>query len=319
VATRTGVPTSAFCEILETSQDGIPATLQDDAERLSQELLEAACEERLEQLLRVVWEAAEDEERWLQRIRAGLLALLGFLDADPQWAGLLILERPFDETATAACTRRVQAALAEVLDETRGEVIVGAELAPSTELIAELVLTGVFSVIRAHMLKGESRPLVTLTPWLMSSIVEPYLGRGAAKADIARAPAAAAVTQTRAEIVPIRPHRNNMAALRAIASVPRSSNPQIARATGLSSKQTSEAVRLLEERGLIENASRALAPREPNAWLLTAYGNRLLAVITDSFAAASLREQEEALPKRASRRSKTRPGVQPGRAARRAA
>ena len=41
--------------------------------------------EGLERLSDAVVEASGREERWLERLRAGLVALLGFLDDEPKW------------------------------------------------------------------------------------------------------------------------------------------------------------------------------------------------------------------------------------------
>jgi hypothetical protein len=277
----------------------------------------------LERLSRVVREAAGGEVCWLERIGAGVRALLGFLDAEPLWAGLLVLEQsyklPFEGALASECVRRVQRALDVVLEEGRGEVIVGADINPPTALIAELVTLGGLSLIRMSMLRQPNTPLVDLAALLMSSIVVPYLSGGAAKADL-RAEAdlaAAAVSEVpaRAAVVPIRPQPHTLLALNVLASAPFLSTPELAAAVGLDSKQASKALRLFEQRGLIENASSGLEPREPNAWLLTPYGHRVLALITDSFAAAG-RKEHDGLPKRAPRRHARRSGAQGTRQAR---
>jgi DNA-binding MarR family transcriptional regulator len=264
-------------------------------------------EEGLERLSRVVLDAAGGGECWLERIGAGVLALLGFLDDEPLWAGALVLEQLFDEAFEGAlaseCARCVHSALGVVLEEGRGEVIVGADINPSTALIAELVTLGALSLIRMSMLRQPNTPLVELAPLLMSSIVVPYLGRGAAKADRRASvdPAAAAESEApaRAAVVPIRPQPHALLVLRLLASTPLSSNREIGLTTGMDSKQISKAVRLFEQRGLIENARSGLAPREPNAWLLTPYGDRILELIAQSFAAAV--KEYDGLPKRAPR------------------
>jgi hypothetical protein len=256
-----------------------------------------------------VLDAAGGGECWLERIGAGLGALLGFLDDEPLWAGLLILEQPpelpFEGARASECVRRVHCALGVVLQEGRGEVIVGADINPSTALIAELVTLGGLSLIRMSMLRQPNTPLVDLAPLLMSAIVVPYLGRGAAKAD-RRAEAnftaaAASEVPVRAEVVPIRPQPHTLLALNVLASSPFSSNPELAAAMGVDSRQASKALRLFEQRGLIENARSGLEPREPNAWLLTPYGHRVLELIAESFAAAGRREST-APPTRVSRR-----------------
>ncbi len=49
----------------------------------------------MERLSRVVLDAAGGGVCWLERIGAGLVALLGFLDEEPLWAGVLVLEQPY--------------------------------------------------------------------------------------------------------------------------------------------------------------------------------------------------------------------------------
>ncbi len=261
--------------------------------------------EGLERLSRAVSEAGRREESWLERIHAGLLAVLAFLDGQPQWASL-ILEWPLQDVAAIECTRRVHRALREVLDEGRGEVIVGTDLSPPTALIAELALTGVMSLIRAQMLKDEGTELVELAPQLMASIVVPYLGRGAARADLASSPTAHAdSTRSRAQVVPIRPHPRIMLALRTIASASGLTNHEIAIAVGITDEgggHTSRLLRPLEQRGLIENAKLRRVPHEPNGWLLTPYGHRVLGLIDDGLASARHAEERAALAQPAARR-----------------
>jgi hypothetical protein len=243
--------------------------------------------------------------------------VLECLDAEPLWGRSLILERP-PQVLLVECTRRVHQALAEVLREGRGEVIVGADLAPSTELIAELVTLAVFSVVRARMLRGRRTRLVELAPALMRFIVVPYLGRGAAKADLVGTPAAD--SEPRAMVVPIRPHPRTMLALQVIVSTPGLSDREVATAVGINPEGgfRSELLRPLKQRGLIENARPGRAPREPNAWLMTPYGHRVLEVIADSFAVAHRREAE-GVPRRASAYPVPRSGLEHGRTAERAA
>jgi hypothetical protein len=242
--------------------------------------------------------------------------VLECFDAEPEWGRSLILE--LDDGGVAECARRVHRALGEVLREGRGEVIVGANLAPPTELIAELVTLAVFSIIRARMLRPPRTPLVELAPALMTFIVVPYLGRGAAKADVAGKPAAE--TQ-RAVVVPIRPHPRTMLALDVIVSTPGLSDCEVAAAVGINPEGCfrSELLRPLKQRGLIENASSGRAPREPNAWLMTPYGHRVIEVIAHTFAAAHRREGAEGVPGRASPRPLMQPESEQGRMGSRAA
>ena len=276
----------------ETAGDGIPSAFADGSA--------ASFGEGLERLSRVVLEAAAGEGCWLERIRVGLVALLGFLEDEPAWARQVLVEWPADEVAQAACTLRVGRALRDVLEAGHGEVIVGAELTPSTALIAELVVTGVVSLVRSHLLRGEKRRLVSLAPQLMSAVVVPYLGRGAAKADREQEPAGVGDTWVRAEVVPVRPQPQTLVTLGLLASAPSLGNREIATATGLDSKQVSKILKTLEQRCLVENAWVGPATRGSNAWVLTPYGHRILELITRSFAAA--RRVERATPARRARR-----------------
>ncbi len=282
-----GVPASAFLEVFERPEDCILAAFAEGLERLSLSAVEAAGR----------------EERWLERIGAGLEAALGFLDRESLWASLLVLESPFESELVMRCALRVHEVLGEVLDAGRGEVIVGAEVMPPTLLIAELVVGAILSVIRARMLNGQDGSLVGFAPSLMSNIVEPYLGRGAEKADAARGLAADALGVSEAKVVPIRPHDRVMGVLRLIASQPRLSNREIASTVGLKDRrQASPILTRLERRGLIENAKPGAGVHDANAWLLTPYGRRVLEVLADSYAQARGLEEREGVPGRASRR-----------------
>ena len=265
--------------------------------------------EPLERLCLVVADAARGERPWLDRIRGGLVAMLAFLEQERGWARPLVLEH--EEATVELAARRVQGALAEVLNAGRGSVIVGAELTPSTALVAELLTSAVLSVIRARVLKGDESPLVALAPSLMSFIVEPYLGRGAANADLAKNPGGVRAP-FEAEVVPIRAHPGIMLALRVIASAPGCSSREIeiaASAKDTRGKDISDVLKRLRQRGLIENARVGRVVRESNAWLLSPYGRRVPEVITDSFGAARLREEQDALPRRAARRVTARSGA----------
>jgi DNA-binding MarR family transcriptional regulator len=260
--------------------------------------LETAFQAGLERVSQVVWQAVESEERWPERIRMGLTALLELLDEEPQWKHLLALEYPLEGAAAKQCTRSVHGALSEVLSEARGDVIVGAQLSPSTELLAELITIGVLSMIRSRILEHDGAPLVDLAPSLMATVLVPYLGRGAQVADLQGKPGLASKVPPRAEPTPIRPQPATMLMLRVIAGAPHSSNQEIRLALGIDRRQTSKLLKPLQQRGLIEDTCSALTAREPSTWLLTAYGRRVLEVISESFTAAQRRDEDDALPKR---------------------
>ena len=270
----------------------------------------------------MVADAAAHEQLWLERIRAGLEAFLGFLDEEPDWAGLLSAETPLDGLVMSEGARRVHATLLEVLDAGRGAVIVGAELTPSTTLIAELLVTAVLSLIRSQLLRSDGERLIGLAPSLMSFIVEPYLGRGATNADAAKDPSGAAHVPQEAKVVPIRAHPRILQVLRVIASTPGCSSREIeitVSAKDTRGKDISDALKRLRQRGLIENARVGRIPRECNAWLLTPYGRRILDLITESSGDTRLRAEHDGPPQRAAAHSAVPCGGTRHRADRRAA
>lgn len=293
------MPAGSFAGTGESPGDGIPSAFPEVLDRLS----------------RAVADAAADKQLWLARIRVGLQAALEFLDDEPQCTSRLAAETPLDGLLVSEGTRRAHAALGEVLNAGRGTVIVGVELTPSTLLIAELVLTAVLSVIRAELLKDDPAPLASLAPSLLSFIVEPYLGAGAANADAHRDLSERA--RAAAKVLPIRPHPTIIGALGVIASTPGLSSRQLE--TRISKKDASgsdisDVLKRLRQRGLIENTRQAR--NLPNAWRLTPYGRRILELVTDEHG----RERLDGLARRPSRRGATRaasssPGHVVGRAA----
>jgi len=273
----------------------------------------------LDAIWRAISESAALEDCWLERIRRGLRATLAYLDQDANCARVLVLEGFVGGATAVACARRVQSALAPVLREAREEIIIGTQVRPSPGLIAELLTLGVLSIVRSRVLRSDGLALAELEPSLMVHVVEPYVGRGAERADRSARPGAVrGQRQARMEMVPIRPHPRTIQALRVIASAPRLSSREVGRAVGIenNSGHVSMLLHRLEQRGLIENASAPQTGRQPHTWFLTPYGARVLEVLASSFSAASVRERDHALPERAPRRSAPGSGVQArGRAA----
>jgi DNA-binding MarR family transcriptional regulator len=266
VVARAGVAESAFYEVFQSAEDCFLAAFEEGLERLSE----------------VVRQASGCEARWLGRVRAGLVALLGFFDDEPGWGRMLVYQAPLDAVVAFRCQQRVLGVLSVLIDDGSPQVI--AEIMPEPRLTAELLVGGVFSVIRARMLKANGEALVELAPSLMAFIVRPYLGHAAASVELVGRPAAAEQAPLRvAELepplsIPFR-HRSALV-LRAIACVPRSSNREIAEAAGLTDKgQTSHLLRRLAQRGLIEKVPSRSGSRRENAWLLTPYGRRVIKLL----------------------------------------
>ncbi len=117
-------------------------------------------------------------------MRSGLVALLGFCDDHPSWARLLVLEAPLSAGVTLECRQQLHDVLARLLDHHAAGWRPGGSPQPTPALTDELIVGGVFSVIRTSMLEGSDGKLVELAPSLMAFIVAPYLGQAAAHAEL---------------------------------------------------------------------------------------------------------------------------------------
>jgi hypothetical protein len=247
--------------------------------------------EALPRLAATVAEAAEREHHWLQRVRAGLVALLGFLDDEPPRGRVL-----FAGPAGSEAERRVQSVLGELLAQRSSERVTAAGYTPASGFTDELVLGGVFSVIRQRALEPSGGRLVELAPSLMAFIVTSYIERRVGNGERAGSSARLAVAHAGGSLeiassepleragLPIRTTYRTSRVLQAISAAPRSSNREIAQAAGLSDEgQTSKLLGRLERRGLIENVGLGAACGEPNAWLLTAYGRDVVHAIGHGF------------------------------------
>jgi hypothetical protein len=237
-----------------------------------------------------VAKATRAEKSWQGRIEAGAAALLSFLDQHGDWARLVALEAPVSGAATEACTERLHVALLPVFEQARESVIVGAQVKPPSRLIAELVLLGCLSLIRAEMLSSEERSLTELSPALCTEILAPYLNRAAERLDH---PGSVGVPQ-RAEMVPLRPHPRTVPALSVIAAAPGLNTKQVGLAVGIdNSGHIASILRRFEQRALIENAAPRPGRSRERAWLLTPYGQRILEIITSSFNRARWLKESE--------------------------
>jgi hypothetical protein len=125
--------------------------------------------------------AHEHGQQWAERVRAGLSAVLEYLEEEPQLARLCL-----EQSAAAgpgACARREQllAKLERVVDEGRE----GARLRPPPAT-AEAVVAGALGAIHARLLESGTPGLRDLLNPLMSFIVLPYLGAGASRSELSR-------------------------------------------------------------------------------------------------------------------------------------
>jgi hypothetical protein len=136
------------------------------------------------------------------------------------------------------------------------------------------VVGGVVAVLRRRILERSGEPFVDLAPSLMAFIMAQYPG---ANANCAVDPLVADDhAQSQLQRLPMRVTYRTTRVLDAIGESPGLSNRDIAESAGLSDEgQTSRLLRRLEQRGLVQNVGVGHAYGGANAWLLTAYGERV--------------------------------------------
>ncbi|HTZ64062.1 MAG TPA: hypothetical protein VMB51_08155 [Solirubrobacteraceae bacterium] len=268
------------------------------------ECYRAVYDEGLTRLKRAVDEAAARETGWLGRVRAGLVAMLGFFDDEPHWARVLVLDTAATPALAPDHRRWLHDVLTHLLD---GESAAAAKSSSPTPFTGELVAGGVFSVIRTSVLENDGGKLVELAPSLMAFVAMPYRGQsggsgstdgwpalggeGAGATGVSRRDERArARALAQAAKLPIRATHRTTLVLRAIAHAPYSNNREVAQAAGLIDEgQASKLLARLERKGVIENVGVGAVRGEPNAWLLTTSGRRTLELLarTDEGAAAA--------------------------------
>jgi AcrR family transcriptional regulator len=234
----------------------------------------AAFDQAVEYAAARVAPAFEEGEDWVGGVRAGLRALLEFLEDEPHLGRLAVVDALGAGPMALARRRSVVGALIAVVDRGRGEPKAASGL---SRLTAEGVVGAVLGVLHARLTEPEPEAMVGLLGPLMGMIVLPYQGRAIARREIARrAPRrrpAAPTTMNALRGLEMRLTYRTVRVLAAIAGVPGASNREVADASGVSDQgQISKLLVRLEHLGLVANTSRGHTRGEPNAWRLTPRG-----------------------------------------------
>jgi AcrR family transcriptional regulator len=282
VTSRAGVSRRTFYEQFEDREDCFLALFDDALDRVTE-------------VVRGASEAGGD--RWRERVRMGLLALLVLLEEDPAIGSLLIVDALAVGPKVLERRTRALERLKVVIDRGRAEAKRARGASPPP-LTAEGVLGAVLSVIHARLIAraaestrngSSSRPLSLtglLNP-LMGMIVLPYLGQGAAAQELerpkpraSRGPRAPRASKGLAKDplrgLEMRLTSRTLLVLSAIAERPGASNRQIADVAGIQDQgQISKLLGRLERLGLIVNYGAGQAKGEANAWGLTPKGKEV--------------------------------------------
>jgi AcrR family transcriptional regulator/DNA-binding MarR family transcriptional regulator len=249
----------------------------------------AAFDHAIEELAAVVVSAWEGEKEWTARVRAGLGALLGFLDAEPTLRSLVVVEALGAGPRVLARRAQILERVAGAIDEGREGVKAGRELPPLT---AEGIVGAAFGVVYARLIQPQHESLTSLLNALMATIVLPYRGHAAAARELTRLTPALtrsseekggkSLIARRGSSTPlgfrltVRTHM----VLSAVAELGgRGSNPsnrEVADAAHIRDPgQISKLLARLEGHGLLENTG-GETQGNPNAWQLTPYGKEII-------------------------------------------
>ena len=245
----------------------------------------AVFDRALDEFAAVVVPAWEGEREWVARIRAGLGALLGFLDREPELRRLVFVEALGVGPRVLARRAEVLRVLEHAVDGGRAGLKASREL---PALTAEGVVGAAFGLIHARLVQPQPGSLTSLLNPLMATIVLPYRGRAAAERELARPVPKSTVgsarrngggSPRRAGILPARAFRPTLRThkvLAAVAERPGANNRQVGVAAGVSDQgQMSRLLARLEGLGLLQNrGTRELGA--PYAWHLTPRGEESL-------------------------------------------
>jgi AcrR family transcriptional regulator len=262
VTSRAGVSRRTFYDLFDDRED----------------CFRTVFEESLGRMAGVMADAAATEVSWLGRVRAGLTALLGFLDDEPAQGSLVVVDALGAGSRVLKVRARAISSLIAIVDEGRATPDAAHATSPLT---AEGVVGAVLAVVHARMLERDRRPLSGLLNPLMGMIALPYLGAPVAAQELARPVIRPMRRRRRAAEDPfdglgIRLTYRTLRALAAIAASPGASNRLIADSAGVQDQgQISKLLGRLENLGLIFNGGKGQARGEPNAWSLTPKGEEV--------------------------------------------
>lgn len=265
IVERAGVSRRTFYELFGDREDCLLAAFEDAVSFASERVLPAY----------------EGERSWREQTRAGLLALLSFLDEQPLIGRLLIVESLAGGPATQKRRSEIVAALTCAVERGRDQAKTGTAV-PS--LTGEGVVGGVLAVIHSRLTGKSNEPLVELTNPLMSMIALPYLGSGAARRELKRplpTPASGAMSGATLLSDPfkdagMRLTYRTVRVLMATAQHPGASNRLIAdRAEIKDQGQISKLLGRLERVGMVANTGLGPGTGAPNAWSLSEKGRQV--------------------------------------------
>jgi AcrR family transcriptional regulator len=228
---------------------------------------------------------------WEEGIRAGLAALLTFLDAKPAMARLMVVDALAGDRRVLQRRARVVEALIDAVHQ-GGKGPGGAAARRPPRIVAEGAVGAVLAVIHARLCEPDPKPLARLLNQLVGMIVLPYRGAEAVERELRhRAPQARRRAPEPADPLRKLNMRFTYRTLRVLLAIAElgggagaggraPSSREVADAAGVSDQgQISKLLWRLERLGLIANGVELEARGVPNAWRLTPRGQEVQRVI----------------------------------------
>lgn len=269
VIARAGVSSGAFHEVFPDREACLLAAVELGVERARRGMLAAY----------------DAESRWLDAIKAALVAFLAFLEREPALGRLLLVYSMSGGERVLRRRVEILGALAAAVD--RGRLKGPADRQQPPAVIAEGVVGAVLAVLQNRLVADERAGVMDLFGSLVSIIVLPYLGAGVARRELTRP---APRIRIGAGVEPpdgvvfaeqqgsgTRLTYRTTRVLRAIADYPGASNREVADRAGIVDQgQASKLLNRLQARGLIAKAGEARTRGAPNSWRLTEPGELVL-------------------------------------------
>jgi DNA-binding MarR family transcriptional regulator len=229
--------------------------------------------------------AFQVRDGWVDRVRAGLTALLELFDEQPALARYLVVSSAQAGPAVVARRAEVLEHLAAQLDDERAP----ARSYPPL-LTAHAVASGVLGVLHARLSRPHPGSLTELTGSLMSFVVMPFLGVRAARRELSHAAGTTTSPVVSVEVVqdPGKrlSHHREIEVLAVLANDPGLNNREVALRAGIKDRaHISRLMARLARLGLIESTPAPGRPAGAKAWRLTSSGEQLHAEILPTAAA----------------------------------
>jgi AcrR family transcriptional regulator len=246
----------------------------------------AVFDQTVDQISTLVSEAYARESGWRDGLRAGLFAMLRFMDDEPGLARICVVEALGAGPRVLRRRTQVLAQLRDVIDEGRSSA--GARVARATEeapdVTAEGVIGAVFAVLHTRLLARSKEPFTALLGPLMSMIVLPYLGARVASSELTRKPPALPkrkkpprrAVKDPLEGLDMRLTYRTVRVLSFIGESPGASNREIAEGAGIADQgQISKLLTRLERLQLVHNIGEGQIMGSSNEWYLTDRGGQV--------------------------------------------